>query len=267
MAYVNPIANKQHLLIAEQHIKANFDAAYHLIWKVGTETGFRITDITEMKYSNIDFEKGTITIAENKGTKSRKARARLKVLEQVKNELIAANSSSPEKMMQVFITPVKDIYPLVGDLMRPMVDKRIQDAMQSAPEKTRTAKLSKRTLNMIKRRSEKFRAIDEGFIFSRRTLKSNRAKNTEGVISRQSCWSVFSKLTDVLKGLGEVIKVGCHSLRKIFARHLYFATGKDIGLLMRTIGHSSPEMSLRYIGITEEEELDAQDKLFDYFNA
>ena len=176
MAYVNPIANKQHLLIAEQHIKANFDAAYHLIWKVGTETGFRITDITEMKYSNIDFEKGTITIAENKGTKSRKARARLKVLEQVKNELIAANSSSPEKMMQVFITPVKDIYPLVGDLMRPMVDKRIQDAMQSAPEKTRTAKLSKRTLNMIKRRSEKFRAIDEGFIFSRRTLKSNRAK-------------------------------------------------------------------------------------------
>ena len=267
MSYVNPIANKQHLLIAEQHIKANFDAAYHLIWKVGTETGFRITDITEMKYSNIDFEKGTITIAENKGTKSRKARARLKVLEQVKNELIAANSSSPEKMMQVFITPVKDIYPLVGDLMRPMVDKRIQDAMQSAPEKTRTAKLSKRTLNMIKRRSEKFRAIDEGFIFSRRTLKSNRAKNTEGVISRQSCWSVFSKLTDVLKGLGEVIKVGCHSLRKIFARHLYFATGKDIGLLMRTIGHSSPEMSLRYIGITEEEELDAQDKLFDYFNA
>lgn len=267
MAYVNPIANKQHLIIAEQHIKTNFDAAYHLIWKIGTETGFRITDITEMRYENIDFQKGTVTIAENKGTKSRAARARLKVLEQVKNELIAANSSSPEKMMQVFITPVKDIYPLVTDLMRPMVDKRIDEAMQNAPEKTRTAKLSKRTLKLIQARQERYRAIDEGNIFSRRTLASNRARNAEGVISRQACWKVFSKLTDVLKGLGEVIKVGCHSLRKIFARHLYFATGKDIGLLMRTIGHSSPEMSLRYIGITEQEELEAQDKLFSYFNA
>jgi integrase len=267
MAYVNPIANKQHLLIAEQHIKANFDAAYHLIWKIGTETGFRITDITEMQYSNINFDAGTVTIAENKGTKARAARARLKVLEQVKNELIASNSASPEKMMQVFITPVKDIYPLVDDIMRPLVDKRIKEAMESAPEKKRTARLSKRTLEMLKARQERYRAIDEGNIFSRRTLSSNRARNTEGVISRQSCWKVFSKLTDLLVGLGEKIKVGCHSLRKIFARHLYFATGKDIGLLMRTIGHSSPEMSLRYIGITSEEELEAQDKLFSYFNA
>jgi hypothetical protein len=36
---------------------------------------------------------------------------------------------------------------------------------------------------------------------------------------------------------------------------------------MRTIGHSSPAQSLRYIGITSEEELEAQDKLFSYFNA
>ena len=265
MSYVNPISNKQHLIIAENHIQSNFDAAYHLIWRVGTETGFRITDITEMQYSNVDFEKGTISIAENKGTKARKARARLKVLEQVKNELIATFSNDPAKMMSVFITPVKDIYPLVTDLMRPLVDKRIKEAMEAAPEKKRTAKLSKRTLEMLKARQEKYRAIDEGNVFSRRTLSSNRAKNTEGVITRQACWKVFTKLTEVLNGLGEAIKVGCHSLRKIFARHLYFATDKDIGLLMRTIGHSSPEMSLRYIGITQQEELDAQDKLFAYF--
>ena len=267
MSYVNPIANKQHLLIAESHIKENYDAAYHLIWRVGTETGFRITDITEIQYKDIDFNSGTVRIAENKGTKARAARARLKVLEQVKNELIAANSSSPEKMMQVFITPAKEIYPLVTDLMRPMVDKRITEAMEAAPEKFRTAKLSKRTLSMLKTRQERYRAIDEGSVFSRRTLSSNRARNTEGVITRQACWKVFSKLTDLLVSLGEQIKVGCHSLRKIFARHLYFATDKDIGLLMRTIGHSSPEMSLRYIGITQEEELNAQDKLFTYFNA
>lgn len=267
MAYVNPITNKQHLIIAEQHIKANYDAAYHLIWRIGTETGFRITDITEIRYRDIDFDKGLISIAENKGTKARKARARLKVLEQVKNELIAMNSNDPSAMMKVFITPVKDIYPLIPESMLPMVDMRIEDAQSKAPEKRRTAKVSKHTLATLKARMERYKAIDEGNVFSRRTLKSNRARNTEGVITRQACWKVFTKLTDLLVGLGEQIKVGCHSLRKIFARHLYHATGKDIGLLMRTIGHSSPAMSLKYIGISDAEELDAQDRLFEYFNA
>lgn len=267
MSYVNPIANKQHLVLAENHIRSNFDAAYLLIWRVGIETGYRITDITEMKYSNIDFNKGTVTIAENKGTKASKARARLKVLAQVKNELIAANSHDSQAMMKVFITPVKDIYPLVTEVMRPLVDLRIETAMSAAPVKTRTAKLSNRTIEMIKARQERFGAICDGDIFSKRTLKSNRAKNIEGVITRQACWKVFSKLTDLLQGLGEMIKVGCHSLRKIFARHLYHATNKDIGLLMRTIGHSSPAMSLRYIGITDSEELEASDKLHEYFDA
>jgi len=265
MSYVNPIADKAHLKVAEKHIKDNYDAAYHLIWRIGTETGYRITDITEIRYEDVNFDKGTITIAENKGTKARKARARLKVLEQVKNELIAFHSAQPQEMMKVFITPVKDIYPLVTELMRPLVDTRIEKAMNDAPAKTRTAKVSKRTTVMLKTRMERYSAIDEGNVFSRRTLTSNRARNAEGVITRQACWKVFSKLTEVLNGLGEAIKVGCHSLRKIFARHLYHATNKDIGLLMRTIGHSSPEMSLRYIGITETEELNAADTLHNYF--
>lgn len=266
MAYVQPISNKQHLVIAESHIQANFDAAYHLIWRVGIETGFRITDITEIRYSDIDFDKGTISIAENKGTKARKARARLKVLEQVKNELIAANSANPSAMMNVFITPAKEIYPLVTDVMLPLVDKRIAEAMEAAPEKKRTAKLSNRTIEMIKARQERYSLFDGGNVFSRRTLSSNRARNTEGVITRQACWKVFSTLTDVISKLGEKVKIACHSLRKIFARHLYHATNKDIGLLMRTIGHSSPEMSLRYIGITETEELAAADSLHAYFD-
>lgn len=266
MAYVSPISDKQHVLLAEQHIKANFDRAYFLVWRLGIETGYRITDITEIKYSDIDFANCQIAIAENKGTKARKARARLKVLEQVKNELIAANSSNPSEMMKVFITPAKDIYPLVTDIMRPLVDKRIKEAMDNAPVKMRTAKISKRTANMLKERMEQYRAIDDGFVFSRRTLSSNRARNTDGVITRQACWAVFSKLTGFMESLGQTVKIGCHSLRKIFARHLYHATNKDIGLLMRTIGHSSPEMSLRYIGITQDEELSAADNLHAYFD-
>ena len=267
MALVNPITNKQHLLLAEQQIKANNDPAFQVIWRIGIETGFRITDITEIEYRDINWTNRTISIAENKGCKARKARARLKILEQVKNELIAMNSGDAKEMMKIFITAPKGIYSLIPGSMLAMVDSRIAEAQSKTPEKRRTAKVSNRTIELLKARYERFKYLEDDFIFSRRTLKSNRARNCEGVITRQACWAVFSKLTDYLNGLGEAIKVGCHSLRKVFARHLYESSGKDIGLLMRTIGHSSPAMSLRYIGISDAETLDAQDRMFAYFEA
>ncbi|EGQ8195804.1 TPA: tyrosine-type recombinase/integrase [Vibrio parahaemolyticus] len=265
MATVQPIANKQHLLLAEQHIKANHDEAYWLLWRIGCETGFRVTDITEIRYSEVNWQTGVISIAENKGTKARKARARLKVLEKVKNELIARNSTDPSEMMRIFITSPKDIYALIPSDMLADVDKRIAAAQDAAPEKRRTAKVSNRTLTALKARYERYGVISNDQIFARATLRtSNRARNVNGVLSRQAVWAVLSKLTDLLNGLGESVRVGCHSMRKTFARHLYEATGRDIALLMRTIGHSSPAMSLRYIGITGDEELSAQDKLFAY---
>ena len=80
MAYVEPIADKHHVKAAARFIKDNFDPAYSLIWQIGIETGYRITDITELKYSDIDHDNCTIKVAENKGTRSNQARARLKVL-------------------------------------------------------------------------------------------------------------------------------------------------------------------------------------------
>jgi hypothetical protein len=100
MAYVDPIADKRHIRKAARFIKDNFDPAYSLIWQIGIETGYRITDITELKYSDIDQDNSTIKVTENKGTRSNQARARLKVLEQVKNELLAMYSNNNQKMMQ-----------------------------------------------------------------------------------------------------------------------------------------------------------------------
>lgn len=266
MAYVEPIADKQHIKKAAKFIKDNFDPAYSLIWQIGVETGYRITDITELKYSDIDHDNCTIKVAENKGTRSNQARARLKVLEQVKNELIAKYSNDNQKMMQVYITKPKDVYSLVQDDLRPLVDARIATAVSKAPVKYRIAKLSKLTLVKIKARGHKYSFIDDGFLFARSTMASNRAKNCTGVITRQSCYRVFSQLTGFMAALGQKVRIACHSLRKIFARHLYTSSGNNIGLLMKVIGHSSPEMSLRYIGINDTEQLDAMDNMFTYFN-
>ena len=268
MAYVEPIADKKHLKKAGQYIKQNFDPAYSLIWQIGIETGYRITDITEMKYADIDHDTGTIKIAENKGSRANKARARLKVLEQVKNELIATHSNDKNKMMQVFITKPKDVYKLIEGAHKLGVDNRISEAMDKAPAKFRTAKLSAPTLLKVKARAKKYSAIDDGFLFSRATMRnSNRAKNIAGVITRQSCYKVFSQLTGFMATLGQKVKIGAHSLRKIFARTLYTSSGNNIGLLMKVIGHSSPEMSLRYIGINDTEQLNAMDVMFEYMGA
>lgn len=267
MAYVEPIADKQHVKKAARFIKENFDPAYALIWQIGIETGYRITDITELKYSDIDHDSSTIKVAENKGTRSNQARARLKVLEQVKNELIAKYSNDNQKMMQVYITKPKDVYGLITDDLKPLVDARIATAISKAPIKYRTAKLSAQTLIKINARAKKYNFIDDGFIFARSTLNSNRARNASGVITRQSCYRVFSQLTGFMLTLGQKVRIACHSLRKIFARHLYTSSGNNIGLLMKVIGHSSPEMSLRYIGINDTEQLDAMDNMFKYLKA
>ena len=267
MAYVEPIADKHHVRKAAKFIKSNFDPAYSLIWQIGVETGYRITDITELKYADIDYNKQTITVQENKGTNASKARARLKVLEAVKNELIALYSTDSQKMMNVFITKPKDVYSLIPTHIKPLVDVRITEAMAKAKPKYRTTKLSAPTLIKIQARAKKYNFIDDGFLFARATMsKSNRAKNATGVITRQSCYKVFTQVTGFLATLGQTIRFGCHSLRKIFARHLYTSSNNNIGLLMQTIGHSSVTQSLAYIGINDTEQMDAVDNMFAYFD-
>lgn len=46
--------------------------------------------------------------------------------------------------------------------------------------------------------------------------------------------------------------VGCHSMRKTFG-YWHYKNNKDIRLLMEIFNHSSEEVTLRYIGVTEEE--------------
>ncbi|MEC1786075.1 tyrosine-type recombinase/integrase [Schinkia azotoformans] len=49
-----------------------------------------------------------------------------------------------------------------------------------------------------------------------------------------------------------VESIGNHTLRKTFGYWFYKAT-KDVAMLQQILNHSHPEITLRYIGITEEE--------------
>jgi len=62
-------------------------------------------------------------------------------------------------------------------------------------------------------------------------------------ITRQRAWQVIKELSDEVK---VSYPVGCHSLRKYFARKYYEATGDIIGL-KEMLNHSSERITLLYI--------------------
>ena len=47
-------------------------------------------------------------------------------------------------------------------------------------------------------------------------------------------------------------RIGTHSMRKTAGFHMY-KQSKDIGTIMKVLGHKEPSVTLRYIGITEED--------------
>ncbi len=63
---------------------------------------------------------------------------------------------------------------------------------------------------------------------------------------------VYRFLKDACKELGISANIGTHSMRKSFGYHFY-KKYNDIALLQKILNHSSPAITLRYIGITQDE--------------
>lgn len=71
-------------------------------------------------------------------------------------------------------------------------------------------------------------------------------------LSRKSAWNIFEKAS---KDLNLGIKLGTHGLRKTFGYHMMSINNNSheaLYTLQKIFGHSSPEVTLRYIGITRE---------------
>lgn len=68
-------------------------------------------------------------------------------------------------------------------------------------------------------------------------------------VSRCQAWRALSKAA---KAVGVADRIGTHTLRKTFGYHCYLA-GVDITRVQKMLNHSSPEVTLRYIGITQDE--------------
>lgn len=69
-----------------------------------------------------------------------------------------------------------------------------------------------------------------------------------GHITRQQAWNILKKAADA----AGIENLGVHGLRKTFGYHAY-QSGVDLPLLMSIFNHSSQAVTLRYIGILQED--------------
>lgn len=67
-------------------------------------------------------------------------------------------------------------------------------------------------------------------------------------MERTQCYRILNKAS---KEAGLDFKIGTHSLRKTFGYH-HYKKFKDIAMLQKIFNHSSPEITLRYIGIDQD---------------
>lgn len=118
-------------------------------------------------------------------------------------------------------------------------------------DKTRTFTLNKSTSNAIKEYLSTLNDYDlDWYLF-----KSRKGDNKP--ISRVQAWQV---LNDSAKLAGIKEDIGTHTLRKTFGYWSY-KQGIDITLLQKIFNHSSPAITLRYIGITQEDIRDVYNNL------
>ena len=75
------------------------------------------------------------------------------------------------------------------------------------------------------------------------------SRKNKGFLLRQQAYKIIN---NAAKSVGIKDKIGTHTLRKTFGYHAY-NNGYDITLIQKLFNHSSPSVTLRYIGITQEE--------------
>jgi len=76
-------------------------------------------------------------------------------------------------------------------------------------------------------------------------FESNKCSNH---ISRIQAYRI---LNDACKSVGIKENIGTHTLRKTFGYHFYKKT-KDLALLQNILNHSSPKVTMRYIGLNQD---------------
>jgi integrase len=124
-----------------------------------------------------------------------------------------------------------------------VLDKDIIRIKETKTGKTKVFKINKNAKKAISEHLNKLKDYSpEDFLFKGR-------KGNNKAISRVQAWNILNNAAEIA-GIKE--KIGTHTLRKTFGYWAY-KQGIDITLLQKIFNHSAPSITLRYIGITQDE--------------
>ncbi len=123
-------------------------------------------------------------------------------------------------------------------------NNKLKDRIRLREKKTNKFKdfpLSEKTKSAIKEylKSRDYKPNEPLFI----------SRKNKGFLMRQQAYKIIN---NVAKAIKIKDKIGTHTLRKTFGYHAY-NNGYDITLIQKLFNHSSPSVTLRYIGITQDE--------------
>ena len=102
----------------------------------------------------------------------------------------------------------------------------------------------------------KLKVLIKDYLQNERCKSYSLAENEPLFLGKKHCRldrsQVYRFLNEACKQLGITANVGTHTMRKSFGYHFY-KKYNDVALLQKILNHSSPAITLRYIGIAQEE--------------
>lgn len=104
--------------------------------------------------------------------------------------------------------------------------------------------------------NSKLKVLIKDYLQNERYKKYSLSETEPLFIGKKHCRldrsQVYRFLNDACKQIGITANVGTHTMRKSFGYHFY-KQYNDVALLQKILNHSSPAITLRYIGIAQEE--------------
>ena len=116
----------------------------------------------------------------------------------------------------------------------------------------------KNYINIIEKKTGKFKRFPINSklkpLFDKFTAKRNSDEPLFLSVfnNRMERTQSYRIIRDACREVGIDYKIGTHTLRKTFGYH-HYKKFKDVALLQKIFNHSSPEITLRYIGIEQDE--------------
>lgn len=248
---VTPLYDEKHIAELKKLIEKEAPEWLSLWFAISLETGGRTSDIAGLRFSNLDFETGELRYVVAKQSKSALARAARKGIEAVrKARMDAADDAEYRKLASASADDI-------AASLAPHEETLVASALAKAKAKTDSKFLSPALTARIQKFQDKSLANDSDFIFPASVTGANRSQGMDDKpVSRQTIWRRIKPFMQRIEQLVTDMKLhlSAYSTRKI-AAYLWMKAGdkahpgSGITLVMQMLGHSSIEMSRRYLGL------------------